>query len=53
MANWNEPRTTQPGFGSVPRAGGAVVFDEGLRRHMLSIYNYMPAVCCSPASLRC
>jgi len=41
MANWNEPRTTQPGFGSVPRAGGAVVFDEGLRRHMLSIYNYM------------
>ncbi|WP_095013202.1 Bax inhibitor-1 family protein [Tsuneonella mangrovi] len=41
MANWNEPRTTQTGFGSVPRAGGAVVFDEGLRRHMLSIYNYM------------
>jgi FtsH-binding integral membrane protein len=36
-----EPRTTTTGFGSVPRAGGAVVFDEGLRHHMLSIYNYM------------
>ena len=36
-----EPRTTTTGFGSVPRAGGAVVFDEGLRKHMLSIYNYM------------
>jgi FtsH-binding integral membrane protein len=41
MADWNEPRTTTTGFGSVPRAGGAVVFDEGLRKHMLSIYNYM------------
>jgi FtsH-binding integral membrane protein len=40
MADY-EPRTTTTGFGSVPRAGGAVVFDEGLRRHMLSIYNYM------------
>jgi len=36
-----EPRTTTTGFGSVPRAGGAVVFDAGLRKHMLSIYNYM------------
>ena len=36
-----EPRTTTTSFGSVPRAGGAVVFDEGLRKHMLSIYNYM------------
>jgi FtsH-binding integral membrane protein len=40
MADY-EPRTTTTGFGSVPRAGGAVVFDEGLRQHMLSIYNYM------------
>jgi FtsH-binding integral membrane protein len=40
MADY-EPRTTTTGFGSVPRAGGAVVFDEGLRHHMLSIYNYM------------
>jgi FtsH-binding integral membrane protein len=40
MADWNEPRTTQTGFASVPRTG-AVTFDAGLRRHMLSIYNYM------------
>ena len=42
MADWKDtPRT---GFGSVPRAGGAatgVTYDEGLRKHMLSIYNYM------------
>lgn len=45
MADWNDTRTTRPGFGSVPRAGGALTgretFDAGLRRHMLSIYNYM------------
>ncbi len=41
MANLNDPRTTTTGFGSVPRAGGQVVFDAGLRKHMLSIYNYM------------
>jgi FtsH-binding integral membrane protein len=47
MANWNDPRTTREGFGtsqgftgaSVPRTGE--VFDAGLRKHMLSIYNYM------------
>ena len=42
MADYNDPRTTTAtNFGSVPRAGGQVVFDEGLRKHMLSIYNYM------------
>ncbi|MXO62366.1 Bax inhibitor-1/YccA family protein [Qipengyuania oceanensis] len=47
MANWNEPqRTERQGFGSasVPRTGdaaGRVTFDAGLRKHMLSIYNYM------------
>ncbi|MXO74573.1 BAX inhibitor (BI)-1/YccA family protein [Altererythrobacter aerius] len=41
MAEFNDPRTTTTGFGSVPRAGGQVVFDAGLRKHMLSIYNYM------------
>ncbi|GAA4052074.1 Bax inhibitor-1/YccA family protein [Parerythrobacter jejuensis] len=45
MANWNDPRQSQTGFGSVPRAGGDVAsrttFDAGLRKHMLSIYNYM------------
>ncbi|MFA6219384.1 MAG: Bax inhibitor-1/YccA family protein [Erythrobacter sp.] len=44
MANWNDTEQKQ-GFGSVPRAGDAVArqqtFDLGLRRHMLSIYNYM------------
>jgi len=42
MAEWNEQhRSQQQGFtgASVPRAGE--VFDEGLRKHMLSIYNYM------------
>ena len=41
MANLNDPRPTSTAFGSVPRAGGQVVFDAGLRKHMLSIYNYM------------
>ncbi|TNE54649.1 MAG: Bax inhibitor-1/YccA family protein [Sphingomonadales bacterium] len=45
MADWNETqRTQQQGFGSVPRTGDlapGVTFDEGLRKHMLSIYNYM------------
>lgn len=45
MADWNETQRTQQGFGSVPRTGGelagGVTYDEGLRKHMLSIYNYM------------
>jgi FtsH-binding integral membrane protein len=47
MANWNDPRDTRTGFGTSFGSVGAVgtgrtaVFDEGLRRHMLSIYNYM------------
>ncbi len=45
MANWNDPRQSQTGFDSVPRAGGDVAsrttFDAGLRSYMLSIYNYM------------
>jgi uncharacterized protein len=44
MANWNEPRPTGAGFGGAPGIAGqgdAVVFDAGLRKHMLSIYNYM------------
>jgi len=45
MADWNEPRQTQAGFGaSYDRDGalaGRVTFDAGLRKHMLSIYNYM------------
>ncbi|WP_341711664.1 Bax inhibitor-1/YccA family protein [Erythrobacter sp.] len=44
MANWNDTEQRQ-GFGSVPRAGDALArqetFDLGLRKHMLSIYNYM------------
>lgn len=44
MANWNDTDQRQ-GFGSVPRSGDAVTrgetFDAGLRKHMLSIYNYM------------
>ena len=44
MANWNDPRQPQQGFGVSPgldRAQDGVVFDQGLRKHMLSIYNYM------------
>ena len=44
MANWNDTDQRQS-FGSVPRSGDAVArgetFDAGLRKHMLSIYNYM------------
>ena len=44
MADWNDTQRRQS-FGSVPRAGDAVArgetFDAGLRKHMLSIYNYM------------
>jgi FtsH-binding integral membrane protein len=44
MANWNDPRQARTGFGAsttVPKTGGGVVFDQGLRKHMLSVYNYM------------
>ncbi len=44
MADWNETQRSQ-NVGSVPRTSdeisGGVTFDEGLRKHMLSIYNYM------------
>ncbi|OYW45500.1 MAG: hypothetical protein B7Z08_09510 [Sphingomonadales bacterium 32-68-7] len=43
MANWNDPQPTRQGFG-MPGATGALAgttMDAGLRRHMLSIYNYM------------
>jgi len=44
MANWNDNRTRQ-GFGVSPSQAGDVTgrttFDAGLRKHMLSIYNYM------------
>lgn len=33
----------QTSFTSVPRAGGEVAYDEGLRKHMLGVYNYMGA----------
>lgn len=45
MADWNEPRRTQQGFGASPGLSGDIAgratYDMGLRRHMLSIYNYM------------
>jgi FtsH-binding integral membrane protein len=46
MANWNDPQPTKTGFGASPSLNGDVIgrgvaFDAGLRRHMLSIYNYM------------
>ncbi|MFC4254634.1 BAX inhibitor (BI)-1/YccA family protein [Altererythrobacter xixiisoli] len=45
MANWNDPRTTRQGFGAPAGQGGELAgrttFDAGLRKHMLSIYNYM------------
>lgn len=45
MADWNEPRRSQTGFGASPGYRGQVAtgetFDAGLRQYMLSIYNYM------------
>src|SRR5690606_1041552 len=47
MANWNDPQSTRTSFGASTGSAGAVgtqqgvVFDAGLRKHMLSIYNYM------------
>ena len=44
MANWNDPQP-RSGFGASPslgsRTAGRAGYDAGLRRHMLSIYNYM------------
>lgn len=44
MANWNDPQP-RPGFGASPsldgRTGARFTVDAGLRKHMLSIYNYM------------
>jgi len=44
MANWNDPQP-RSGFGASPslggRTGARTGYDAGLRRHMLSIYNYM------------
>ena len=44
MANWNDNQTRQ-GFGVSPSQTGDIssrtTFDAGLRKHMLSIYNYM------------
>jgi uncharacterized protein len=44
MANWNDPQP-RSGFGAVPglngRTGTRAGYDAGLRKHMLSIYNYM------------
>ena len=45
MADWNDNRATRSGFGVSPNQAGDVArgttFDAGLRKHMLSIYNYM------------
>ncbi|WP_066555838.1 Bax inhibitor-1/YccA family protein [Croceicoccus bisphenolivorans] len=46
MANWNDPQPTRQGFGAAPGLNPSVPstragFDAGLRKYMLSIYNYM------------
>ena len=45
MADWNDNRATRTGFGTSPAnrgdLAGRTTYDAGLRRHMLSIYNYM------------
>jgi uncharacterized protein len=50
MANWNDPRSSQTGFGRSGFGASAGLngqvesrsgYDLGLRRHMLGIYNYM------------
>ncbi|MFC3102081.1 Bax inhibitor-1/YccA family protein [Altererythrobacter lauratis] len=45
MANWNDDQAARQGFGMAPRQtgdlAGRTTYDAGLRKHMLSIYNYM------------
>src|SRR3989304_5707028 len=45
MADWKEPGRTRMGFGASPGLEGSLAgretYDVGLRKHMLSIYNYM------------
>jgi len=46
MANWNDPQPRKTGFGASPVLNGQTIgtgaaYDQGLRKHMLSIYNYM------------
>ena len=45
MSDWKDNQGTRPGFGTAPQATGAVetreTVDEGLRKHMLGVYNYM------------
>ncbi|MGF7147395.1 hypothetical protein FHS96_001004 [Sphingomonas zeicaulis] len=44
MANWSDPRSPAAGAGARPGAGAGardVDFDAGLRKYMLSVYNYM------------
>ena len=39
MANWSDPRPNANAFS--PSDGRAAAYDAGLRRYMLSVYNYM------------
>jgi uncharacterized protein len=43
MAEWSDPRVnnTQPGVTIDGKAIGSVAVDQGLRAHMLKVYNYM------------
>ncbi|WP_420145099.1 Bax inhibitor-1 family protein [Sphingobium sp.] len=41
MANWSDPRSGIAGFGGNATAARGEAFDAGLRRYMLSVYNYM------------
>jgi uncharacterized protein len=43
MAQWSDPRVTgtQSSLSGVGYGAGAVAVDEGLRSHMLKVYNYM------------
>ncbi len=44
MAEWNDPQSTRTGWGAARINGevmGQASTDQGLRRYMLSIYNYM------------
>jgi len=45
MADWNDPQTTRSPFAGKPLLNGQPLgvetVDQGLRRYMLSIYNYM------------
>jgi len=41
MANWSDPRSSAAAFGASTAGARGAAYDVGLRKYMLSVYNYM------------